>query len=361
MKKFLTLVLALVFALALTVPAMAFTSVTADEDTPYELDIYLVEHEDDSFFGLVGLPPSDRGYAKNEIVAAIVEIVVPKDEDLGADFDSLVLSGENVSLKVIENNIAAGDATLYTSKGDKLFAYSTADDELSTDALAIYDTGDSKTTVKVLFFAKVTDDDASLTATLNADDSSFGTLGASYSSLTNALIVGDYVVKHTSNSFLVYDKDSFSPDPADAVKLFEITVNDDNETEDLFIYDEDGVKYLAVNPEGGVFYNAAGSTRITNNSIIRDLQAIYEDAFVEDFGFDFSVSGGILKESFFSDVNGSDDVEATVEIKPWTAYVTVPDNIVVDPPKTGDAASIVGFVMIVLAAAAVVAVKKVRA
>lgn len=361
MKKFLTLVLALVMALALTVPAMAFTSVTPGDDTPYELDIYLVEHEDDSFFGLVGMPPSDRGYAKNEIVAAIVEIAVPKDEDLADDFASLVLSGDNVSLKVVENDISGSTATLYTSKGNQPFQYKSSDDELSTAALATYDTTDSKTTVKVLFFAKVTDDDATLTATLNADDSSFGTLGASYSSMTNALIVGDYVVKHASNSFLVYDKDSFDPNPADAVKLFEITVDKDNKTEDLFIYDEDGVKYLAVNPEGGVFYNAAGTTRVTNKAVIRDLQAIYEDAFVDDFGFDFSLVGGVLKESFFTGINGADDIEATVEIKPWTAYVTVPDNIVVDPPKTGDAASIVGFVMIVLAAAAVVAVKKVRA
>jgi hypothetical protein len=41
---------------------------------------------------------------------------------------------------------------------------------------------------------------------------------------------------------------------------------------------------------------------------------------------------------------------ATVDIKPWTAYVTIPDvpDIIVDPPKTGDAASIMGVVMVAL-------------
>ncbi len=359
MKKFLTLVFALVMALALAAPAMAFTSVQPDTDTPYELDIYLVDYDDDAFFGYASLPASDRGYAKNEIVAAIVEFITPKNEDLADDFDSLVLSGEDVTLNVTDNKISGKKATLYTSEGNLKFDWD--GDELSYGTLSKFDPAgnDKKTTGKVLFFAKVTGDDASLTATLSADDSGFENPPAegSYSSLHSILFVGDdYVVDHTTGAFVIYDED-LNP-------LFEITVDSKSKTKDLYIYaEEDGDydAYLAVNPEAGVFYGKGSASRVTEKSLIRELQGIYEDAFVDDFGFDFSIQGGILKESYFTGINGEDDVSATVEIEPWTAYVTVPDAIVIDPPKTGDAASIVGFTMIVLAATAVVAVRKVRA
>ncbi len=357
MKKFLTLVLALVLALALAAPAMAFTSVEPDTDTPYELDIYLVDYEDDAFFGYASLPATDRGYAKNEIVAAIVEFVTPKNEELDEDFDSLVLSGEDVTLNVTDNEISGSKGTLYTSAGNLKFAWD--GDELSYSALEKFDDTDKKTTGKVLFFAKVTGDDASLTATLNADDSGFENPPAesSYSSLHSILFVGDdYIVDHATGAFVIYDED-VNP-------LFEITVDSKNKTKDLYIYAEEDSNYdayLAVNPEAGVFYGKGSAERVTEKSLIRELQGIYEDAFVDDFGFDFSIQGGLLKESFFTGINGEDDVSATVDIEPWTAYVTVPDAIVIDPPKTGDAASIAGFVMIVLAAAAVVAVRKVRA
>jgi ABC-type sugar transport system substrate-binding protein len=57
MKKFLVLVLALTLAFALAAPAMAFTSdEETDDDTPYGLDIYLVEYDDDDMFGYISLP-----------------------------------------------------------------------------------------------------------------------------------------------------------------------------------------------------------------------------------------------------------------------------------------------------------------
>ena len=46
------------------------------------LKIYLVEYDDNDLFGFVTLPESDRGYAKNEIVAAVVELDIPEDEDI---------------------------------------------------------------------------------------------------------------------------------------------------------------------------------------------------------------------------------------------------------------------------------------
>ena len=345
MKKFLTLVLALVFALALTVPAMAFTSDAASDDLVPELDIYLVEYEDDAFFGLVGNPPADRGYAKNEIVAAIVELTVPDDYDSDKkldndDYAKLVLSGDSVSLKVSENALTKGFAV--SANAGSGFGTIVFDSKIT---LPITATGlDQDDTYRVLFFAKVTGDDASLTATLDSNNNDWDTTGTPAS-----LEVGDYTVLDNGSNFVVMEDSDY---------LFKITVNSKNVTKDLYIYLDGDVddEYLAVNPEAGIFY--LDGARVTESSKIRDLQAVYEEEFVDEFGFDFSLVGGILKRGFFEDMNGTDDIEATVEIKPWTAYVTVPDNIVVDPPKTGDAASIMGFVMVALSGAGVVALRR---
>jgi len=104
MKRILILALALVLALGLAVPALAFTSDSeaADDSVPYSLKIYLVEYDDNDLFGIVTLPESDRGYAKNEIVAAVVELDVPEDESPVADgYLNLVFGGVNVDQTTI--------------------------------------------------------------------------------------------------------------------------------------------------------------------------------------------------------------------------------------------------------------------
>ena len=352
MKKFLTLALVLVLALAMTIPAMAFTDKAKSDSSPYELDIYLVEYEDNDFFGITTLPPSDRGYAKNEIVAAVVEFVVPKNEALATDFDALVLSGDDVSLKVTENDFTGTVASLLTNRSSTKLAFDFADDELTSDSLVSFDTGDGKQTNKVLFFAKVTGDEASLTAKLDAAGEGF---------VSNVLKYEDYAINNSSDDEYVISEDGGD-------ELFTILIDDEtNESEGLSIH-YNGSDYTVVDRASGIGFIGVKADTTTglvdkddDKVIYRNLMEIYEDVFVDVFGFDFAKLGGIVDDDTFLDLVGTDNIEATVEIKPWTAYVTVPDNIVVDPPKTGDAASIVGFVMIVLAAAAVVAVKKVRA
>jgi hypothetical protein len=75
---------------------------------------------------------------------------------------------------------------------------------------------------------------------------------------------------------------------------------------------------------------------------------------------DYFLIGNYVRDSFFEDLESADTVVATVDIEPWTAYVTVPDEteVVVDVPKTGDAVRIMGIVMVALSGVGAVALKK---
>ena len=350
MKKFVTLVLALVMALAIALPAMAFTSDTTEASTasPYEVDVYLVEYDNDEFFGITSMPPSDRGYAKNEIVAAVVELFVPKDKDpYDSGYRSIDVYGENVTFAVNETGTKTANAPALVAKTTAAdgWKYTLVDNALN-----------GKNTFKWLVFAKVTGDDASISVDL-VDGA--GNTGFSSNSLTvvlagdsytvaksfNTTTGGNYAVTSTEGNFKVFvDKNYKStglsvstPTTPSSFYALGFTVGGQ-----LGVVDTDGVVK-------------------TSGTLYDNIMDVYTDVVKGVFGLDYMLIGNYVRDSFWTGLTSGDTLTATVEIKPWTAYVTVPDNIVVDPPKTGDAASIVGFVMIVLAAAAVVAVKKVRA
>ncbi len=358
MKKFLTLLFALVLALALTVPAMAFTDTAKADKDPIELDVYLVEYEDDEFFGLTGMPPSDRGYAKNEIVAAMCEITVPKGIDPAEDYEAIDISGDNVSFNLYENKVIRTSSNV-GSVDDFVPNTSGTLADGGSYGLIVNDTfakaANKAQTFKFLFFAKITGDDASITVTLEAEGEGFNN-----NDETETLDYEGYTITKVSDDDYLISED----DGGD--ELFTI-FTDDGESEGLELY-LDGEEYTVVDRASGIGFiglKKNGDTGLLDKdddkAIYRELMEIYDDVFVDVFGFDFDKMGGIVDDDTFLDLVGSDDISATVEIKPWTAYVSVPDAIVIDPPKTGDAASILGLVMIVLAAAAVVAVKKVRA
>ncbi len=380
MKKFLTLVLVLVLALGLTVPAMAFTSDTSeDEDHPYDLKIYLVEYDDNDLFGLVALPESDRGYAKNEVVAAVVELYVPDDEVIKPEeYEKLIFGGDNVDLDVTDNKVPGLDCTsnvdnVGSDPGKVTVAWDGADkDEIELSITKL----EGEETYKWLFFAKVTDDEASLYAKLVDGSGSVGFATTSSSPtdpVLNVTLGGDdyEITKHYNSNnggwYSIFDGD-------DLVFLY---VDEDYKTtgmgicpEDLMIDDPDSVDpadLLYVEYAMGVnTKNELGVIDPDNNAKFLDTDSdeyeavmdVYEDTLVDVFGMDYFKIGNYLRDSFFEDLVSGDTIIATVDIEPWTAYVTVPDNIVVDPPKTGDAASIMGFVMVALSGAGVVALRK---
>ena len=369
MKKYLILLLALMLALSLSMPALAFTSDTSEEeDHPYKLSIYLVEYDDNDFFGLTSLPPSDRGYAKNEIVAAVVELYVPDDEAVvNTDYPRIVFGGENVDLDVADN-YNGGAISLTTS--DNIVEFPAANANVDThpvlnadDEIEIY-IGELKgeDTFRWLFFAKVTDDDASLYAKLINGLSTkefqqqnlFITLdGVLYSiqrrnpdangefQYVIAVNGGDY---NGALIFIQVDEDNVSlgmtiqPNTADTHTQIALGVNTHNE---LGIVDPDNPAKI-----------------LTSGDMYDDVMDVYNDVVVDVFHMDYFKIGNYVRDSYFENLVSPDTIIATVDIAPFTAYVTVPDNIVTDPPKTGDAASMLGFVMLTLSAAGAAALRK---
>ena len=80
MKKLLPIALVLLLIMPFAANAAAFTGDTRNtvSTEAYKLHVFLVEYEDRGMLTEASLPETDRGYAKNEIVAAVVELYVPK-------------------------------------------------------------------------------------------------------------------------------------------------------------------------------------------------------------------------------------------------------------------------------------------
>lgn len=355
MKKFLTLLLALVLALGLAAPALAFTSDDADEvEHPYDLSIYLVEYEDNDFFGITTLPESDRGYAKNEIVAAIVELFVPKNEDPAEDYGTLVFGGDNVNLKVTDN-YDGGNLELKTTSNVKEGVNVDTPNALNSDGEIVLDLIqlEGKNTFKWLFFAKVTDDDAYLYAKLIDGD---GNKEFDGNELEVTLDGDKYTI---TKSGIGTDNGSYTIESDSEDFVITLSVDKKNKTTGMSIEPEgySTAFDLGVNTKKELGIRV-GSTIKVDGKDFDEVMDVYEDIVVDVFGLDYFNIGNYLRDSFFEDLESTDTLTATVDIEPWTAYVVVPDNIIVDPPKTGDAASIVGFVMITLSGAGAVALKK---
>jgi len=363
MKKFLTIALALVMVLALAAPAMAFTGVTeATAGLAPKLSIYLVDYTNSGFFGVVALPATDRGYAKNEIVASVVEVAVPNgyenDRLTQSDYTALELSGSNVSLAVSETTQVTSDWGTQPIGTQAVNANSDGKVIISVPAAGLKD----DTTHKVLFFAKVTGDNAKLTATLKPFGANTGSISSTTSLQVTLGGVAYTIAKPASTTYTITAGAGYTAYPGAVVTL---TVDSNNKSTGMVI-DPDG-SGTAYNPfplgvtVGGVLGIAKDGGVATSGNDYTAVMAVYNDIAKGAFGLDYFKIGNYLYDSFFTGLTASKTVTASVDIKPWTAYVTVPDTVVVTPPKTGDAAGIMGFVMIVLAAAAAVVVKKVRA
>ena len=372
MKKLLTLLLALLLTLGLTAPALAFTSDdTEDDDMPYELSIYLVEYDDNDFFGIASLPMSDRGYAKNEIVAAVVELYVPEDEAIvQPDYLELTFGGDNVDLDITDNynNLHQISLQVSDSVTDLLAAHPGAfalnnalnsDDEIQINVGAHGFTGEE--TYKCLFFAKVTGDDASLTATLKdgmIPDMEFDGIESSITITLDGVIYG--ISKGAIPDGIRYII-GVGPGSDYLNNIILIDVDEDNVSEGmtlLTVGNHPGI--LGVNTDGelGVADDTHPAVLMTSGDLYDDVMDFYNDVVVDVFGLDYFKIGNYVRDSFFENLVSPRTLIATVDIEPWTAYVTVPDNIVTDPPKTGDAASIMGFAMVALAGSSAMLLKK---
>ncbi len=371
MKKLLTLMLVLLLTLCLAAPALAFTSDTdAKSDVPYELNLYLVDYEDNDLFGIASLPQSDRGYAKNEIVAAIVELYVPEYETIQPPENIyLILSGENVDFDVTDN-YDSGVLSFKTS-------FSMTDPDVAV-ILPVWDivspaNHDSiyihtirlpgEDTYKWLFFAKITGDYASLTAKLKdgmVPDIDFEIAPDGFPITLDGI---DYIISKTVNGSgsIHYEIAVIHPDSDYVGYQFWIDTDKNYKSEGMTIVAPPNLPaVLGVTTGGklGVASTANPAVLLTSGDLYDDVMDFYNDIVVGVFGLDYFNIGNYVRDSYFENLISPRTLIATVDIEPWTAYVTVPDKIVTDPPKTGDAASIMGFVMVAFSAGGAVALKK---
>ncbi len=370
MKKLLALLLLIsILVLGFAAPSYAFTSNALEkEDHPYKLSIYLVNYDDNNFFGLASLPASDRGYAKNEIVAAVVELFVPKDEVVSyQEYPCLVFGGNDVDLDVADN-YAGTNISLATSsnviEAPAINANVDTDATLNTDDEIVILVGElkGKDTFRWLFFAKVTDDDAFIYAKLID-----GTATNEFHN-NNLVVTLDGVLcsilrtNPDGNGEFLYAISVNGGDYAGSLIL--INVDDDNTSLGMIIKPNtaDAHDQIALgvntNHELGIVDPDNHAKILTSGDVYDDVMDVYEDVVVDVFGLDYFLIGNYVRDSFFEGLVSADTIIATVDIEPWTAYVSVPDNIVADPPKTGGAASITGFVMVALAGAGAVSLKK---
>jgi hypothetical protein len=434
MKKLLTLTLIVVMALGLAAPALAYTGNVPDTEgaSPYTIEVYLVEHAGLDLLGQsLNLPETDRGYAKNEIIAAIGKLVIPKGEDIFASgYRQLRFKPANVSLAVVENDLAnyapsstPTTATLvhnlaagYVTGGWHTWSIVTNDNTLTHVIAGTGGVGagigtanglgvvpDVDRTLRWLVFGKVTDDKATLSFQLRRNavwDGPGAYAGTGMTTVNTKLgttTPGSALV--LNEDFLVYAQGTTRPpvgpnfyaihENTAAGLAFDLpgsgvegplrfiieTGSGKGKTLALYMFPNGaaGESYrVHVEPSTQhlvfVVFDNASSGHADYDQIkygtagYDSLLAFYTEWFEGKLGFSAYNEGNYLTADDWATIAAAAiDISDTVDIEPWTAYVKVPENIVVDPPKTGEAASAAGFITLLLAAAAMVVVKKVRA
>lgn len=371
MKKLFALVLVLAMALAIAVPTLAagWDDISvAPKTTGITVDVMPLATSTTTGFGGTGyykeLTAAELGpIVKGSLVHFVVTITIP-------------------------NNLSAADKKLLETKG--------LDYELSLKNLTL---GGGTASAKLLVYTTEVDTGYSMAAYVNAEEATFQNAGGA--DWTNRIIVLEYWATAKANGEAKATADisfnnkwvgsSFGWDnDADGIDEFEVVTFTDG-TGNWFIIrelDADGVftdnaLWIPVDgkkvDEGRVFRLRLGSTfyAVSQNTSTEAITFSYgagliltgtehTDAlkvfnkFFKALGFEYKETK-YMTEDHFTKYFGP--------IASGTDSVTyAPGAIIVDPnapkpPQTGDATTVVGFVMIALAliAAAAVTVKKVRA
>ncbi len=418
MKKFITLALVLVMALGLAAPALAYSSNTAPAagSSLFTLDINIVRYTDagDYLSGWITAPHSNEGYVVGQVVAVVGALNVPSNADFyGEGYRQVYFSGSNVNLNVVDNYLglyyslretvpdsadAAGtnwhqwwyDGDDTAGQGgvvnvDKLYHWAGGKVGGAYNYSYIPSVSGAKT-YRWLCFGKVTGDNATM---------SFGITPGMKFNLNPAApwlpgttgVVGDwlnilddeYSVIHTTTAsgghgYSVFENlngavldstiDPFTNSNFNLLCKFETTSK--NVGDGLILYGIKGFNWR-VEVSGGelIFWKtnvAPYDDKVSKgDTLYNTLVANYTSVVEDILGFSVYNKANTLKKGDFEKLANSIAAKVTVDIEPWTPYVQVPEQIVVDPPKTGETASVLGFVMIVMAAAAAFVAKKVRA
>lgn len=358
MKKILTLAVALVMVFALAAPALAAgwdNPVTPDEFEDLYLNITPLSVEESTIVWYGGTYNKlDKTYpvVAGMKVHAFVEVKVPAYDDLSKDIQDRLAAGQG-KLKISTSNLEDVTAQ-WKYEGDEKYRAEIIKGDKTSGTLAISKKSCDKTIyVEIWGTAEKSDKDAKITATLGVynqwddDDNTFDFFsGDDKYTIWKDRVGADYIVTSaddTSSGLRFYTKSS-------------------GQVENITVV-LDGAVYTIQDYMGGdPSFVPAGGTRPITGDDLRDVKAVLDDicgAMGFDYAGDAYITDELVEDNLGSIVEGS----ASLVYPSGYVQEIVTNDPGVNPPQTGDSASIAGFVMIAVAlvAAAVVTVKKVRA
>ena len=349
MKKILTLAIALVMVFAIAAPAFAAgwdNPVEPDEFENLELDITAlsVDYYAGAWNGAYQKLENTYPVVAGTKVHAYAEVTIPKEGDLSKDIATRIKAGKGL-FKLTVSNLNVTDVEVYydgvKSHADTSMKYVINGDCFGkTIAFEIWGT------------VKASDKDAKITATLGVynkwDGDQFSFFNKSGDEYT--IFNGD------ADKFAVCAGDEWDED--NFVRFY---VNSKGQVQMGQVMYKSKL-YTIVDAYGEMNYAPEAGGNLITGDTYRDVNAFLNDI-LDAMGFEYGgrayITRDLVRDNLGTIVEGSKSL-----VYP-TGYVQqlVTSDPSVNPPQTGDNASVVGFVMIAVAlvAAAAVTVKKVRA
>jgi hypothetical protein len=382
MKKLLTLVLALVLVFAIAAPALAITGDVDDNEEddiieviPAKLAVELFTAGPEiSGFGGFKLSPiaANKAYIVNEVAyygVALQFINPDEDEDeavvmpntdylrakLTLESDAIALEGGKIKAYVFDeddNKVGGLDMTKFTMEDNEWLVANGADTWKSGNTVYFFGHGivedKGVLTAELAKVNKVGDVDHPLV--INDSD------GEEVCSVWS--VNAGFVVNVPGDGNVLFTVDGDDEVTKISVKLPQAVITKNGETYpatfDNAAWKE--VVFKKVVSGGGEVIESVGDYK---GKDLTAAKALYADI-MEFFGFDYDAEGVLLAKHFEAKASGL-YMKDEVAIQLYTAAIVVPGGV--EPPKTGDAATVIGFVMIAVAmiAAGVVVSRKVRA
>ena len=353
MKKILTLAVALVMVFALAAPALAAgwdNPVTPDEFEDLYLNLTALSVEESSSVWNGGTYNKlDKTYpvVAGMKVHAYAEIKIPAASELSPDIRDRIAAGQG-KIRINVSNLT--NATLNVRNKDGLVIKKDPISSSKTYPFSSYDL-DTTITVEVWGEAKASDKDAKITATLGVYNEWKTNVNGTYFEFFSGN--DKYTIWEGTGVYSVWNADG------DGVRFY---VNDDDQVENIYVK-EGADEYTAIHNFGqDIAFVKVGETAQITGDELRDVKAVL-DEICGAMGFDYAGRAYINKKLITKNLGTI--VEGSASLVYPSGYVQPinPTDPGVNPPQTGDNASVVGFVMIAVAlvAAAVVTVKKVRA
>ena len=356
MKKILTLAIALVMVFAIAAPAFAAgwdkpASTQTFDDLELDLTALSVDEATSVWNGgtfnkLENTYPIVAGMR----VHAYAEITIPGEDDLSGDIKARLTDNQGL-LKISTSNIAVESVQWRYSGKDAKFVDMEKKDDVYSVVVNNHDFG--KTVfVEIWGNAVKSDKDAKITATLGVynkwDGDQFSFFNKSGDEYT--IFNGD------DDKFAVCAGDEWDED--NFVRFY---VNSKGQVQMGQVMYKSKL-YTIVDAYGEMNYAPEAGGNLITGDTYRDVNAFLNDI-LDAMGFEYGgrayITRDLVRDNLGTIVEGSKSL-----VYP-TGYVQqlVTSDPSVNPPQTGDNASVVGFVMIAVAlvAAAAVTVKKVRA